>query len=283
MGIKERVGLGVGIIHNNNKARNDYLFPVVNELCEKLTLSFLVEKFLISYQVSLEGKVKYLNLYAKIKITIVQLAWNKYLNIGFFKSLISNTKIILRNLYGFLKHIFNDLRIQRDNAVERVITGKHIRCWISFLEKDLDFLICFEDDVIFREDSIEKLDKKINLISKDSFNKMVYVDIGGGYSTYDLNISQLQVNGYDDKFIYFSRPVSNTACAYIVNRAIVEKFVYFLSLSPSDALLPIDWLINKYFILLRSESVEILCAHAVPSLVIHGSMNGHYENWRYIA
>ena len=149
------------------------------------------------------------------------------------------------------------------------------------MEKDLDFLICFEDDVIFRSDSIEKLHTKIKLISKDSSQKMVYVDIGGGYSIQELNISHLQVNGYDDKFIYFVQPVSNTACAYIINRAIVEKFVYFLSLCPTDALLPIDWLINKYFILLRSESVEILCAHTIPSLVIHGSMNGHYEKWRF--
>ena len=40
------------------------------------------------------------------------------------------------------------------SSIETVVTDKHIRAWSAFLETGRDFLIFFEDDAVFNDDSV---------------------------------------------------------------------------------------------------------------------------------
>lgn len=111
---------------------------------------------------------------------------------------------------------------RRSSAIETVVTDKHIRAWAAFLETGADFLICFEDDAVFRSDSTQRLTDPLNILHP-KYQKAIYVDLVGGCTNDALQTDMLQTS-HDAAFRHYRKPVKNTACVYLISRPLVATF-----------------------------------------------------------
>ena len=105
----------------------------------------------------------------------------------------------------------------------------------------------FEDDAVFNEGSFQKIKLSLENAAKVPKDSYLYIDLAGGCSISDLKISHLALERKDGITTY-RKPVTNTACAYILNRTIVEEFKRILIRHPIYRLIGIDWMMNKLLI-----------------------------------
>jgi hypothetical protein len=266
------------IIHNENDARNQYLFPQIKKLKEYIEREFSVNVGEFFYQPKFGNENFSINLISNFLLLRVRKEWNTYVY-----STIAN--VLLKNLYLNLKFFINELlkikNVKKNallKAIEREITKKHIRSWESFLESKSDFLICLEDDIIFEENSLSKMLEVLKKASAFHNESYIYIDLAGGFEIKDLKIPN-SIYEMEGNFYKFSIPISNTACCYLLNRALVEQFVYHIHSRPWLNLLPLDWAINKIFIEMRCVSENFFCLHANPTIFRHGSLNNFYQKW----
>jgi GR25 family glycosyltransferase involved in LPS biosynthesis len=162
----------------------------------------------------------------------------------------------VRDIAGFLKGSFIKWTVERDStgaswprnsAIEVTVTEKHIRAWGSFLDSGADFLICFEDDAVFRDDSVPRIEKLLRLFAQGNLDARIYVDLAGGCKREELRIDDLE-SSQDAFFKFYSKPVTNTACAYVMSRELVIAFHSVLTRKPWLRLMGIDWMMNSLFI-----------------------------------
>ncbi len=184
---------------------------------------------------------------------------------------------------SFVKYIVEPDRIgepwQKRSAIEVMVTSKHVRAWGEFLDTDADFLICFEDDAVFRDDSVKKLNNLMTALDEKHTNTPCYIDLGGGCQLSDLKIGRLE-ESQDESYRYYSKPVTNTACSYLMNRQLVVTFYTILTKRPWLRLIGIDWMMNSLFVWMANEEVECVCIHAEPTIVKHGTTTGEYVSWQ---
>jgi len=267
------------LIHNNNQLRNDYIRPKIEELKSNMESHFIANTIEISYQSAMKPHSFAM---AFIRDGIYQhlgCKWRKY------RLLKSRT---LRGAVNFfiasiVKYIFNAngiaSRWKRNSAIEVAVTDKHIRAWSQFLDSGADYLIVFEDDALFKSDSAMRLNELLNTLSKKHLSKACYVDLGGGCKLADLMIGRLETS-QDENYRYYKKPVTNTACAYLMSRELVDILKETLTRKPWLRLVGIDWMMNNLFILLRERVLDCICMHADPTIFKHGTTTGEYVSWQ---
>ena len=269
--------ISFALIHNNNQERYLYVQSHISELMSDLSKLHDIHFYEIAYQ----NEIRPLNLLIVIlrDLAILKLErdWRRYR--------ILNQNSFLRQLLGLLKLIWLTKRYKkgggwfRKSTIETIVTSKHIRAWDVCLETDSDYLIVFEDDVIFKKDSISRIRELLKSISELDKNNLVYVDLAGGVQRQDLMLRKLQ-SSQDNYYRYYCLPVTNTACCYFVNRKVIESFHEIICLKPGLRFLPIDWMINKLFIMMSNLGLNWFCAHADPSVFSHGTFSGEYVSWQ---
>lgn len=179
-----------------------------------------------------------------------------------------------------LKSLFLNIKQLKSKAfIEIVVTDKHIRAWMKFMESDADYLIIFEDDVIFKKDSIVRIGSLINMLSQKKLNQSCYIDLAGGLPRAALMIDQLETV-LRNNFRHYKKPVTNTTCSYLMSRPLAAEFITIITKKPWLRLIPIDWLINNFFVMLEKENFEVYCLHADPVISKHGSFSGYYDSWQ---
>lgn len=102
---------------------------------------------------------------------------------------------------------------------------------------------------------------------------------GGGCSLADLMIARLETR-HDGNYRHYQKPVTNTACAYLISRELVIKFNAILTRKPWLRLIGIDWMINSLFISMGKEVSSVVCMHADPTIFKHGTKTGEYISWQ---
>lgn len=190
----------------------------------------------------------------------------------------------MRKFFKFAKSFLQNKdglgeRLPRNSAIELAVTDKHIRAWDRFLDSDADLLICFEDDAIFKESSAAGLSDVLAAIAHLKPQELLYVDLAGGMPVSALRIAALE-DRKEGSFTYYKKPVTNTACAYLLNRSTAGLFRSILSKSPNLRLFGIDWLMNALFIELEKQGMKTLCFHADPTVFNHGSTTGECTAWQ---
>lgn len=85
----------------------------------------------------------------------------------------------------------------------------------------------------------------------------------------------------NQEILTLSKPVTNKACAYIINRPLVELLLDAVSDPANEAVrsLAIDWLTNALFMQIGGLGSQITCQLFDPPLLIQGSMLSTYESW----
>jgi len=167
---------------------------------------------------------------------------------------------------------------RRSSAIEMAVTDKHIRAWAAFLDSGADYLICFEDDAMFQNNSELRLVGLLDRLFSRKAGHLVYVDLAGGCTQEALRIEKLQT-GQDDDFRHYCKPVTNTACVYLMSRPLVSTFYDILTRRPWLRMIGIDWMVNTLFILTEKAGIHCDCMHADPTIFSHGSVTGEYAPW----
>jgi len=159
--------------------------------------------------------------------------------------------------------------------IEKVVTAKHIRAWRDFLASTDAELLVLESDAGLTDDTTAAIGRLTTSPATDPR----YVNLAGGLDIHDLGIDHLIGNAWpvDASLMEFHRPVTNTSCAYLINRPMAQLLIDHLHQAPADAELGIDWLFNATF--LANQGTRIQCLHARPPVIIHGSLHGLTTSW----
>lgn len=263
--------LCIGLVYYD-KTRYRHIRSGLNRLKRNLSGKFNIEIIEEGEQPKVVGHPISAVMVRKYRLWKLNREWIRYKNMN-PRNIVLDLLILARRL--ILTVINKDEECHRA-VIDSYVTDKHLRLWSRFLETKFDFLICFEDDAVFKEDSISRLKKFLSGIANYK-GKFVYLDLAGGVSQELLKVKSLEVKRFNDR-IYYKKPVTNTACCYLVGRDSVTNFFYHLLRNPGLRLISIDWLLNKLFILSIPDH-KYLCYHAEPSIFSHGSVSGKYSSW----
>jgi len=275
------ISVCVALIHNHNAERNAYIRPQLEKLAVSLDACVApVKKIEVSFQSEVVPHSTAMAFVRDVMYRKLDREWHRYRLlkplslprdiVGFIKG--SSIKYIVeRNTVG--------ASWKRSSAIEATVTDKHIRAWGRFLDAGADFLVCFEDDAVYKDDSVQKMNELFDALRRKNIGAPLYVDLAGGCKLDELKIGNLET-GQDDSFKFYSKPVTNTACAYLMSRPLVECFHAILTRRPWLRLIGIDWMMNSLFIRLANNGVECLCMHATPTIFKHGTTTGEYVSWQ---
>lgn len=264
--------LCIALIHNNNKERCKHIRPSLERLKDKLSVGFNVEFFEIYKQPDVAQHKTLVTLIKKVFLWRINRKWKEYKDLK-PRNIFLDMVILIRRI--ILTYV-DRKRENKWSIIQSFVTGKHIRAWERFLEKEADFLICFEDDAAFKKDSISKLMHFLQEIRRHK-NKPIYLDLAGGCDSNTLEAKKLELSN-DKLRKYFRKPVTNTACAYLINHLSAEIFLKNILEYPWLRLISIDWVLNKLFILTVCK-YTYYCYHANPPIFDHGSQTSYYLSW----
>ncbi len=272
-------GVAIAIVHNKNPARNGYLFPHLDQLSEALAKKCTVTRLEAWAQPEVVPHARWMALCRDAVYTKLQRDWACYC--------LRNVETSWRAMRAFIKSTRKKLSLVGDQAkrwvhnshIETIVTDKHVRLWQQFLDTDKRYLLVFEDDAVFKEGSILGVLSLCAHLDSHESSRPVYVDLAGGCAIQDLAIDKLLAE-QDENFRRYRKPVTNTACVYMVNRATVEIFVAGLIRRPWLRLISVDWLMNRLFMQRNFQDDQVLCLHAAPTIFQHGSTTGHYVTWQ---
>jgi len=270
--------LCIALIHNNNAQRNALIRPNIAKLCAELSPLCVFETLEVSFQTPIQPHGILLALRRDIHYRLLQHKWRQYRQVrsSALREFLDSIKPLAKK---YLSRDPKSLdRWRSSSAIEITVTDKHIRAWDRFLELDCDFLICVEDDAVFKPDSIEQFAAVIQEISALEPRGNLYVDLAGGCSLPDLHIAHL-VQRKRGFFTFYKKAVTNTACAYLLSRPLVASFKSTLVRSPATRLISIDWMINKLLMELYRTGDSCVCFHADPTVFKHGSTTGDFQAW----
>jgi len=274
-----KTSVAIALIHNNNNLRNDYLRPKINDLLSDMGEEFACARIEISFQPEIVAHSLTMAFIRDYYYKSLDRRWSKY-------------RLLKQRLLPFdwmiffgkvlLKYIFSSrdraAKWAKNSYIEMIVTAKHIRAWEQFLEMDSDYLVVFEDDVVFKNNSALNLSHLLRTLSVK--NKLCYVDLGGGAELSDLKIDKL-LKFWEKGYRHYKLPVTNTACAYLISRELAVVFSKTLISRPWLRLVGIDWMINNVFILNKYLMRDCLCMHADPTIFKHGTTTGDYISWQH--
>jgi hypothetical protein len=267
----------ISLVHNNNKERLLYIKPQIDSLILDLKKKNEVSFFEISWQANLKPINLYIGILRDLIYRKLNREWSNYREIKNRFLLLD----VVSFIYNFIKkYIFKPELSQKwfkSSMVEILVTDKHIRGFSIALDSNVDYLLVFEDDTVFLENSIEKLS---GLFSSLEINNdlPIYIDLAGGFEINQLYIDKLKLKE-DSNFVYYTKPVTNTACCYLVNKKQIEIFCSHIVKNPFLRYLSIDHLINKLFIIQSMDKSSSFCKHASPTFFNHGSVTGQFKPW----
>jgi len=274
------VSLFIALIHNNNVQRNAYIRPQLEKMAGTLGTYITSEKIEVSFQPEIGSHSIAMAFMRDVMYRKLDREWHRY------RRLMPPT--LVQDIVAFLKASFIKYIVDRKgigaswkkiSAIEVVVTEKHVRAWGRFLDSGADYLICFEDDAVFKDDSIQRIKGLLDFLSQGNPGARIYVDLAGGCNIDELKIDNLE-SSQDASFKFYSKPVTNTACVYLMSRELVVAFHSILTRKPWMRLMGIDWMMNSLFIQMENDRMQTVCMHAVPTIFKHGSTTGEYVSWQ---
>jgi hypothetical protein len=260
--------LHTALIHNHQTDRNAYLVPALNQLCATFACSLTM----IGWQPPLRSHTLAMRLWRDWRYYRLQLAWSDYRRFGLRQSIGITRAFVMKTLLGLL-NATHRARMCRISHIETLVTAKHIAAWQAFLETDATHLLCCEDDLVIKPDSIDRL--RNLLVGADLDPGLRYIDLAGGLPVEMLGIDRLVANRDGDK-IFYACATTNTACCYLLSRPLAERFMAQLVSDPKLRLVGIDWMMNSMLMTLAAERVQCDALHFDPPIFGHGTFTGVY-------
>ncbi|MCS5706485.1 hypothetical protein NZK27_09795 [Synechococcus sp. FGCU-3] len=166
----------------------------------------------------------------------------------------------------------------RHSQVEAIVSDKHGRAWHQALAAGADLVLVFEDDVECVPASQRRLQAVLAAAPALLERKpCLYLDLAGGYPLEQVLplAGGLPTEGLAD--LMLPGVHTNTACGYLVSRALLEAWLQALQLRPALAQLPIDHLINRASAL---QAPQAISGHWRQPVFRHGSFCGTVRSWQ---
>lgn len=262
----------IGLIHNYDKKRYPYIRKNLLSLKKELKKNYKVEYTEVAFQSQIMPLKFTKTILRKINLWVLSRKFAGY------------RKYTARNILFdllILMHRFITVYLNKDwegkrAAIDITVTDKHIRLWNFFFEKKFDYLICFEDDVLFKKNSTLRLASDLKSLAKLS-ETPVYLNLGGGQPTALLGDRRLLVKQAGGKRFH-EKPVTNTAACYLLNHLSVGIFMQTLLQNPILRFFAVDHLLNMLFIMTASNN-KFYSYHSIPPIFVHGSIEGKYKSW----
>lgn len=265
------------LIHNRTdrtESALEQLKELANDKAEEITAT--VSQF--SFQPDIVPHSKALAWRRKLIYRKLAVKWAKYrgVNVGSQKFR-REFSFYRRSLKSWFKERHLVTSWQTQSAIEVNVTDKHVRGWIAFLEADADFVVMSEDDAVFDTDTSATFGEVIELVREYAANNTpMYMDLAGGCRLQDLGIDLLKGDIISNRFRKYKKPVTNTACCYLLSRKLAEIFLAKLIEHPEYRTIGVDWMMNQLFIDIFDDGVVVKCFHAEPPIIRHGSVTGDF-------
>lgn len=171
------------------------------------------------------------------------------------------------------------LSVSRIRQIEKALTLKHQGAWEYFLSTSAQSLIVMESDAIWIQDFSARVASHLNVLDSPSPS---FIDFAGGTKEWKLGAKKIQRKDQDDDrqgLTQYSRALTNTTCCYAINRPLAELLCDFVSDNPNSRFVASDWLLNSVFARLQVSGSSVVCYHARPHLISHGSAHGQTTSW----
>jgi hypothetical protein len=265
--------LSVALIHNNDPERLKRALPAARAIGS----AFGGDVEEISYQPPVLPLSRSAAFARDMQMYKLGRAWSAYRLGQPARRTTPNPKQIWRSAVNHFSLSRRGPRIRRAMCIESYLTHKHIACWKRLNDRS-HFILALEDDALMLDNSIPGLSSILDFVITRN-TPLVYIDLAGGFDVKRIVPPQLIVREHP-ALIEFSRIVTNTTCSYLISSALARQFLKIVAQDPSMANLPPDWMINDLAMRLNPDrdSTPILCAHASPSIFVHGSVQGVYRS-----
>lgn len=271
--------LAVVLVHNCQAERLEYARPAIQEFIAGVDADIKVASSEISWQPSVTPQSRFVAFVRQLMYRKLARDWSRYRSDPRGHTGLGWLSFLWRTLR---KYTFRKQWVQawcRRSAIEMYVTSKHIRAWEEFVESGADYLVVLEDDVFFRADSAKRFNEAVLPVLEKSSDRAVYIDLAGGLAQAELKIELLE-SYREGEATHYSKPVTNTACAYLVNQKLAQYFVTAIVETPVLRMIGIDWLMNRLFMTLVAGRTQIVCVHYNPTIFLHGSITGQYVSWQ---
>jgi hypothetical protein len=280
-------GILLATIHNNDTNRNGMLFPAVEGLRNALSARWPAVVTRVSYQpdpatiasgpllmrnalaegAALRDMARY---YERSHEPVREIA----------RAAAYFVKAVL-GLGGWRQSSDKQRREKRRVLVESVLSDKHIRCWAAFLESDSQYLIVFEDDAIFRDDSAIRLKDLLATLDQLPEQRTIYADLAGGFPIEQLRLDAVRIQGQIalPGMLEYRKVATNTTCCYLLNRPMASALYNEVLRRPLLRLIGPGWMIST-IAACRSDIHRQRGAFLLtdPTLFLHGTASGVFKS-----
>ena len=182
------------------------------------------------------------------------------------------------NTLYFLKNLIKPGN-KNVSLIESIVTQKHLTALTRFLDSDEnDYIVVMESDFLISDyrSFTEDIENFIDSLKK----QYIFVNLGGGYNLRKIGCECL-LDRSSNKITEQTKPFTNTAVSYIMNKNLVFELVNFINLKRSGPLnLAIDWTLNDFFLHASNTALKISGYYAHPPFVKHGSFQENYVSWK---
>lgn len=271
MAVHPKLKICIALIHNNDQVRLKYIRPLLEKLKKELSPRYEAEIFEISEEIDETSHKTWVMIWTKLLYWKINREWIRYKLLK-PRSILLDVAILSRRL---ILAFFNRKWENRRTMIQAFVIDKHLKSWNTFLDKKADYSIFFEDDAIFKTDTVLRLKTFLQELNKYK-DRPIYLDFAGGNTPEVNKVHKLELKRSKYK-IYYKKPVTNTACVYLMNRLSAQIFYIELLRFPWLRIIGIDWILNKMFILTASK-YNYLCFHADPYIFDNGSITGAYKS-----
>lgn len=272
------------LIHNGDVDRLSHVRPKIAELRHALQNQMGIQCIEIAWQppiVPISARAALVRELWSFRLCFVD--WQKYKLLKPFGWRDLTKAFLKERLPKYFGGTDSDVRaldkLRRTNAIESIVTDKHLRALGAALDGSFDYVIVCEDDAVFEQGSVIKVAHMLAELPEGP----LYCDLAGGLPKEILQVDRL-VAGHVDlngvACVRYASPVTNTGCCYLFDNKMIAGLSAYILAHPSVRVLPFDWILNIYFMALRKTGQNIVCLHAEPPVVKHGSAVGSYEPWR---
>ena len=158
-------------------------------------------------------------------------------------------------------------------SIEAILSGKHVYAWRTLIESNLDLLVVMEDDCHKAPKSDERFLALLESLDSCKSIAPLYVDLAGGFDICAIS-GGISISPLEQGLVKFAKAMTNTTCAYMINRQAAEFFLSVIRRNPDFINLPADWLLNSIFIELAENNVDVFCIHSSPPIFSHASKAG---------
>ena len=166
----------------------------------------------------------------------------------------------------------------RQLQLERIVSAKHAQAWQWALEAGADAALVFEDDVAVTADSLQRFGALLEALPLVLQRyPQFFCDLAGGYPLEQVVPLPLALPPMDPLEWLLPGVHTNTACAYLVSRPLLQAWLGAEQRRSGLARLALDHRINRAS---ATGAKDAVCGHWRQPPFRHGSFCGLARSWQ---